>query len=148
MSRVFLPTVLLGLLLAGCGDEVPPPAEEQEAEVDEVEVDPRDLDDDEGELVAEDDARREVHDPGERPGEEIYERHCKACHATGAARAPRVGDTAWWENALEDRGMEGLLRTTIQGARAMPRRGMCMSCTDDELEATIRWMLEESDIEP
>ena len=148
ISRYLLP-VLLALVLAACGEDVAPPVDEQEAEVEDVEVDPREVDEREGEeeaLAA--DVRREVHGPGERPAEEIYERHCKACHETGAARAPRVGDSAWWEDALDNRGIEGLLRTTIQGVRAMPRRGMCMSCTDDELEATIRWMLEESGVDP
>ncbi len=73
-------------------------------------------------------------------GEAIYNRVCMACHATGAANAPKLGDKAAWEPRL-GAGIDGLLQTAINGKNAMPPRGTCADCSDADLKATIEFMI-------
>jgi len=72
---------------------------------------------------------------------EIVTRHCQTCHGMGLLNAPKPGDTAAWQ-ALADRngGLDGLLARAISGVNAMPARGTCGNCTDDELLSAIRQM--------
>ncbi len=73
-----------------------------------------------------------------------YKGTCFACHGTGAAHAPEVGDVIEWEIRLE-KGMEVLIQNTINGLNGvMPPRGLCTNCTDDNLTAIIEYMLENS----
>jgi cytochrome c5 len=80
---------------------------------------------------------------GPRSVEDIYSTKCLACHATGAAGAPKVGDVAAWVPLLA-RGIDDLLASAIKGKGAMPAKGMCTDCTDDELKATIQSMMDQS----
>lgn len=73
-----------------------------------------------------------------------YQSTCYACHGTGAAHAPEVGDVIEWEIRL-DKGMDTLLKNTIAGLNGiMPPRGLCTDCSDDNLKAIIEYMLENS----
>lgn len=83
----------------------------------------------------------------EGPGVVIYNKACTACHADGAAGAPKLGDKAAWEAGM-NQGVEQLLRTAINGKGAMPPRGTCMDCTDADLMAAIEYMLVEVGYEP
>lgn len=74
-----------------------------------------------------------------RDAQEIYNQACIACHSSGAAGAPKTGDVAAWKPRL-DKGMDVLLATTKSGIGAMPPKGMCMDCTDDEYIALIKFM--------
>lgn len=76
-----------------------------------------------------------------RSGDDIVARHCTACHTPGLLGAPKTGDTAAWK-ALADRqgGMDGVLAKAIEGINAMPPRGTCGDCSDDELRAAIEKM--------
>ncbi len=78
-----------------------------------------------------------------RSGTDVYNASCMACHATGAAGAPKVGDNAAWAPRIS-KGVDGLLSSAISGINAMPPRGTCMSCSDDELRAAIEHMVAES----
>jgi cytochrome c5 len=69
----------------------------------------------------------------------LYNQSCIACHASGAAGAPRKGDAAAWAPRLAQ-GPETLLKHTKEGINAMPPKGMCMDCTDDEFKALIQYM--------
>jgi cytochrome c5 len=73
-------------------------------------------------------------------GEAIYGKACIACHASGAAGAPKLGDKAAWEPRIA-LGMDALLQTAISGKGAMPPRGTCGACSDDDLKAAIEYML-------
>lgn len=74
--------------------------------------------------------------------EAIYQSKCLACHGTGAAGAPKVGTADWAPRA--EKGIDALLATAISGVGAMPPRGLCMDCSDDDLKAVIEYMVEES----
>ncbi|MDD9890392.1 MAG: c-type cytochrome [Gammaproteobacteria bacterium] len=73
-----------------------------------------------------------------------YQTSCFACHGTGQAHAPVVGDVIEWEIRAE-KGMETLVQNTINGLNGiMPARGLCADCSDEQLRAIVEYMLEES----
>jgi cytochrome c5 len=78
-------------------------------------------------------------------GEAVYRKSCASCHMTGAAGAPRTGDAAAW-SARISRGLDELVQSAISGVpgTAMMARGACHACTDDEIEAAVRYMTEQS----
>jgi len=73
-------------------------------------------------------------------GEAIYTKACFACHGTGAANAPKLGDKAAWEPRLSV-GVDGLLKSAVAGKNAMPPRGTCADCSDGDLRAAIEFMV-------
>lgn len=82
---------------------------------------------------------------GPRGGDEVYNASCLACHGTGVAGAPKVGDkAAWAERAAK--GVDGLLSAAIKGINAMPPKGTCATCSDEELKAAIEYMLKETGV--
>jgi cytochrome c5 len=83
----------------------------------------------------------------EGPGVAIYQKACFACHATGAANAPKLGDKAAWEPRAAQ-GMDTLLHTAINGKGAMPPRGTCAACSDEDLRAAILYMLSKAGLAP
>ena len=73
-----------------------------------------------------------------------YESTCFACHGTGAAHSPEVGDVIEWEIRLE-KGLDSLVQNTIKGLNGiMPPRGLCTDCSDADLKAIVEYMLESS----
>ncbi len=78
-----------------------------------------------------------------RSGGDVYNAACTACHATGAAGAPIVGNAEQWAPRIEQ-GMETLINHAINGFNAMPPKGACFSCTDDEIVASVEYMVEQS----
>ncbi|HIH4666308.1 TPA: c-type cytochrome [Pseudomonas aeruginosa] len=78
---------------------------------------------------------------GARSGEDIVGKTCNTCHGTGLLGAPKVGDKAeWGKRAKEQGGLDGLLAKAISGINAMPPKGTCADCSDDELKAAIKHM--------
>ena len=57
-----------------------------------------------------------------RPGEEVYKVQCAACHATGAAGAPKLGDTGAWSARIAT-GFETLVQSALKGKGAMAPQG-------------------------
>jgi cytochrome c5 len=73
---------------------------------------------------------------GPRSGEEIYKTVCTACHASGAAGAPKFGDKDDWAKRLKE-GQKRLVETAIKGIRAMPPRGGSAGLSDLEVERAV-----------
>lgn len=80
-------------------------------------------------------------------GEAIYNKACVACHSTGVAGAPKVGDKAAWEPRLAQ-GLDGLVASALKGKGAMPPKGGQMSLTDDDVKSSIQFMLEKTGVNP
>lgn len=76
-------------------------------------------------------------------GQKTYQASCQACHASGAAGAPKLGDKAAWAPRIAT-GMDAMLAVAIKGKVAMPPRGACAACTDDDLKAAIEYMVSQS----
>lgn len=73
-----------------------------------------------------------------------YQSTCFACHGTGAAHAPEVGDMIEWEIRLE-KGLDTLVQNTVNGLNGiMPARGLCTDCSDQQLKQIVEYMLENS----
>ena len=80
---------------------------------------------------------------GPLTGEQVYTRHCLACHGTGAAGAPKTGDAAAWASRIAA-GMDSLLANATNGLNAMPPKGLCMACSDAELQGAVEYMVSSS----
>ena len=74
-------------------------------------------------------------------GKEVYEAVCLACHATGAAGAPKYGDKGAWAKYLE-KGIEGNYTAAINGAGAMPPKGGRMDISDDDVKSAVDYLFE------
>lgn len=74
-----------------------------------------------------------------RSGEEVYGAACSACHGAGILGAPKNGDKAAWDERLA-KGLDATLKNAISGINAMPPKGNCANCSDDELLAAIKFM--------
>lgn len=57
-----------------------------------------------------------------RTGEQVYTAQCAACHATGAAGAPKLGDEGAWGPRVKS-GFDALLNSALKGKGAMAAQG-------------------------
>src|SRR5207249_2326240 len=80
---------------------------------------------------------------GSRTGEQVYEATCSACHASGVAGAPKLGDKAAWAPHLMH-GTAGLLQSALKGKGAMPPKGGNPSLSDDDVRAAVEFMVSQS----
>lgn len=71
--------------------------------------------------------------------EEQYNQSCTFCHGTGAAGAPKTGDKVAWEARIK-KGADTLVKHAREGFNAMPPKGMCNDCTDEDFHALIEYM--------
>jgi cytochrome c5 len=70
-----------------------------------------------------------------------FNKSCATCHNSGVAGAPKYGDSLAWAPRIE-KGIEVLYASTINGLPpAMPQKGMCFSCSDDDLRALVDYMV-------
>lgn len=73
-----------------------------------------------------------------------YTQSCAACHNSGAAGAPRFGNSEDWSARME-KGFDTLVQNTIDGYNnIMPPKGMCFDCTDEQLAEVVQYILDES----
>lgn len=77
---------------------------------------------------------------GEFNVEQAYQQNCNVCHASGMAGAPKFDDNAEWAARLADKGLETLVANAISGVNAMPPRGMCMTCSDDNIAELVEYL--------
>ena len=75
-------------------------------------------------------------------GEKIYQTTCHLCHATGVAGAPKLGDKEAWAPRIA-KGMDALLSSVTNGLNAMPPKGTCMTCSEDDLRAAVQFMVDQ-----
>ena len=80
---------------------------------------------------------------GPKDASDIYNSSCVACHGSGVLGAPKLGDAAVWTAKLE-KGLDVLTANAISGINAMPPRGTCASCSDEEIKQTIQYMIDNS----
>ena len=80
---------------------------------------------------------------GPREASDIYQTSCFGCHGTGALGAPKYGDAAVWSDRVA-KGVDSLVSNAIAGFNAMPPRGTCAACSDDEIAETVQYMLDNS----
>ena len=74
---------------------------------------------------------------------ETYDAKCFACHGTGAAGAPKLGDKEAWVSRVAQ-GTDALYEHALSGFNAMPPKGACMDCSDDSIKAVVDYMVENA----
>lgn len=81
---------------------------------------------------------------GSTDGGMIYGNLCGACHNSGAGGAPKLEQAAWAPRIAQ--GEDTLLRHAIEGfqgeAGIMPARGGNPALNDEQVAASVRWMLD------
>ena len=76
-------------------------------------------------------------------GKSVYDMACFACHATGAAGAPKLGDQALWAPRIA-KGMDALNLSSLNGIGAMPAKGGRVDLSDEDVIAAVAWMVEQA----
>ena len=76
-------------------------------------------------------------------GKAIYTNKCRAFHDYGVAGSPRYGNSEIWAGRLT-KGLDVLYKNSISGIRAMPARGGCYACSDDDIKAAVDYILVNS----
>ncbi len=76
-------------------------------------------------------------------GEQVVQQYCAACHMTGAAGAPKIGDKGAWTKRIAA-GLDQLLKNAVAGKGAMPPRGGAADLSDNELAGAIVHMANQS----
>jgi cytochrome c5 len=76
---------------------------------------------------------------GASNGKAIFEANCSACHGTGVAGAPKVGDKAAWAPRLKQ-GMDTLHQSALKGKGAMPPKGGNMALPDADVMAAVDYL--------
>ncbi len=72
-----------------------------------------------------------------------YKAHCAACHDSGAAGAPVVGQKGDWASRIKQ-GNDTLYTHAIKGFNGMPPKGGAMSLKDDQVTAIVDYMVHAS----
>ena len=76
---------------------------------------------------------------GSMDGEMIYNNVCQACHMAGAAGAPQLVADQWTDRL--PKGEDTLVQHAIDGFGAMPAKGGRTDLTDDQVRASVEYML-------
>ena len=76
---------------------------------------------------------------GAGAGKATYDKVCFACHATGAAGAPKFGDKAAWAPRIAQ-GKDKLHQSALHGKGAMPAKGGNPALPDADVMAAVDYM--------
>lgn len=81
------------------------------------------------------------------PGEEVFNTTCVACHGSGLAGAPKLGDKGVWAPRIAQ-GTDTLHKHAVEGytgtAGVMPAKGGMSSVTDASIMAAVDYMVSKS----
>ncbi|MCL4114742.1 UNVERIFIED_CONTAM: hypothetical protein GTU68_053621 [Idotea baltica] len=76
-------------------------------------------------------------------GKKTYDQACAACHTTGVAGSPKLGDIELWSDRIEN-GKEALYTSAIKGKGAMPAKGGQIAIPDEAIKAAVDYMVDNS----
>jgi len=76
-------------------------------------------------------------------GKAVYESTCVACHGSGVAGAPKVGDKAAWAPRVKA-GPDALHASALKGKGAMPPKGGNTALPDADVAAAVDFMVGQS----
>jgi cytochrome c5 len=72
-------------------------------------------------------------------GKAVYDKTCVACHASGVANAPKLGDKAAWAPRIAT-GKDALFTSVVKGKGAMPPKAGAADLKDEDIKAAIDYM--------
>lgn len=75
-------------------------------------------------------------------GKSVYDNACFACHATGAAGAPKLGDKSLWAPRVA-KGMDALYASSLNGIGVMPPKGGRVDLSDADIKSAVAYMVEQ-----
>ena len=75
-----------------------------------------------------------------KDGKAVYDTVCMACHLTGAANAPKLGDKAAWAPRIAT-GKDAMFQAVVKGKGAMPPKAGAADLKDADIKAAIDYML-------
>ncbi len=93
---------------------------------------------DEGFTLVDASAQRQL-----KAGAEVYNAACVACHGSGAAGAPKMGDSGAWSKRVTQ-GYDTLVSHAIKGIRGMPAKGGNPDLDDLEVARAVVHMANAS----
>ncbi|WP_292932672.1 c(7)-type cytochrome triheme domain-containing protein [Noviherbaspirillum sp.] len=77
-------------------------------------------------------------------GKAVFDSTCSACHSTGAAGAPKLGDVAAWAPRIKS-GPQALYASALKGKGVMPPKGGNNSLSDAQVQAAVNYMIGQAD---
>lgn len=85
--------------------------------------------------------------PVQANGQKTYQASCFACHGTGAAGAPKIGDKAAWKSRIAQ-GAPTLYEHALKGFKGskgfMPAKGGNPTLKDADVKAAVDHMVAQS----
>ncbi|MDP3671320.1 MAG: c-type cytochrome [Telluria sp.] len=76
-------------------------------------------------------------------GKDVYESTCAACHTSGVAGAPKLGDKAAWAPRIAT-GAGAMHASALKGKGVMPAKGGNAALSDADVQAAVDFMLGQS----
>lgn len=76
-------------------------------------------------------------------GKHLYQANCAVCHDAGFKGAPKVGDKPAWTKMV-DAGFLKTYENVMLGHNHHPVHGGCAACSDAEIKAAVKYMMQES----
>lgn len=73
-------------------------------------------------------------------GESLYKNACFACHNSGVANAPKLGDRAAWAPYIVI-GIDKMTQVVMQGKGAMPPKGGAAMASEEDIRAAVAYMV-------
>ena len=73
-------------------------------------------------------------------GKAIYDKTCVACHASGVANAPKLGDKAAWAPRIAT-GRDALVASVMKGKGAMPPKAGAANLSDDDIKSAVDYLV-------
>lgn len=77
-------------------------------------------------------------------GAQVYNQNCVACHGTGIAGAPKIGDQAQWKSRLA-KGTNSLYLNALNGVQSpagvMPAKGGNSALSEVEVRAAVDYIV-------
>lgn len=96
--------------------------------------------------AAKEKAKSQVAYGGTTDGKVIYDNLCTGCHTSGSGGAPTLDASHWTARIAQ--GKDTLYKHAIEGftgaSGAMPARGGNPALTDEQMKATVDWMLAQA----
>lgn len=81
--------------------------------------------------------------PTLKQGKKTYEKVCSLCHQEGKLNAPKIGDKKAWKPIIAQ-NMDVLFGHALKGYKGHPARGACTECSDVDIIAAVKYMVQES----